>query len=219
MRLAVVLFEGVTALDAIGPYEVLGSLPGVETVFVGERRGPVRASGGGAGLVVQAELGEVDTADVVVVPGGPGQAHQMEGALVEWIGAVDAGSRWTASVCTGSLILAASGVLAGRRAATHWLAGDELERWGVEHAVGERVVFDGKYVTAAGVSAGIDMGLALAGELVGEFGAQMVQLALEYDPAPPFGAGSPERAPAEVVGLARESRRFLLWEQDRPGWA
>ena len=131
------------------------------------------------------------------------------GPLVEWVRAVDATSRWTTSVCTGSLILAAAGLLRGRRATSHWLALEQLERWGAV-ATQERVVVDGRYVTAAGVSAGIDMGLMLAERMVGREVAQMVQLATEYDPRPPFDAGSPQTAPAELVARARARSRFLL---------
>nr|WP_275040867.1 DJ-1/PfpI family protein [Nocardiopsis halotolerans] len=204
------LFEGVTLLDAVGPYEMWVGLPGVEVVFVAAERGPVRAAGGRGALVADASFAEVERADVVCVPGGPGQARHMGGgSLVEWVRRVDAGSRWTTSVCTGSLILAAAGLLEGRRATTHWLARGQLARWGV-FVVQERVVFDGGYVTAAGVSAGIDMGLVLAERLTDRRTAQLVQLAAEYDPRPPFDAGSEVTAPPEVVAAARARSRFSV---------
>lgn len=213
VRAAIVLFEGFTLLDAAGPYEMWSGLPGVETVFVAAERGPVRDAGGGAALVAQASLGEVDRAEVVCVPGGPGQGRHMGGGpLVEWVRQVDGASTWTTSVCTGSLVLAAAGLLEGRRATSHWAAVEELGRWGAV-PVRERVVWEGKYVTAAGVSAGIDMALALAERLAGLQAAQLVQLATEYDPRPPFDAGSVESAPAGVVALARSYSRFLLGEQ------
>ncbi|NYH55367.1 transcriptional regulator GlxA family with amidase domain [Nocardiopsis arvandica] len=208
MRAAIVLFEGLTLLDAVGPYEMWAGLPGVEVVFVAAERGPVRDGGGRGALVADAAFGEVERADVVCVPGGVGQARHMDGGpLVEWVRAVDATSTWTTSVCTGSLVLAAAGLLEGRRATSHWLALEELGRWGAL-PVEERVVVDGGYVTAAGVSAGIDMGLTMVGRLLGERAAQVVQLAAEYDPRPPFSAGSPRTAPVEVVERVRGRSRF-----------
>jgi transcriptional regulator GlxA family with amidase domain len=145
---------------------------------------------------------------LVLVPGGPGQETLMQdGPVHEWLRRVDATSTWTASVCTGSLILAAAGLLAGRRATSHWQALEQLGGLGAE-AVGERVVIDGKYATAAGVSAGIDLALRLAAEIAGERVAQAIQLGIEYDPQPPFDAGSPAKAPAEVVEAVRAHSRF-----------
>ncbi|RPE38285.1 DJ-1/PfpI family protein [Streptomyces sp. Ag109_O5-1] len=210
MQLAIVLFDRFTALDAVGPYETLGRLPDSEVVFVAERAGPVRTDRGTLALVADRTLAEVPSPDVVVVPGGPGQTPQMENtALLDWIRAADATSTWTTSVCTGSLLLAAAGLLKGRRATSHWLALDELRKYGVE-ATGERVVTDGKYVTAAGVSSGIDMGLTLLGRISSDAVAQTVQLGIEYDPQPPYDAGAPEKAPAEVVELLRSRSRFIL---------
>jgi transcriptional regulator GlxA family with amidase domain len=144
-----------------------------------------------------------------VVPGGPGQSDQMQdGPVHAWLRAADQASTWTTSVCTGSLILAAAGLLAGRRATSHWTALDELGSLGAT-PVSERVVFDGKYVTAAGVSAGIDMGLTLAGRVAGDEAAQAIQLMIEYDPQPPYDAGSPDRAPAEVLRRLQAGSRFL----------
>ena len=191
MQIAILLFENVTALDAVGPYEVLSRLPGAQAVFVGERRGSVRTDLGSLGLQVDATLYDVPEPDIVLVPGGFGQtAHMSEGSVHEWLLHADRTSSWTTSVCTGSLILASAGLLRGRRATTHWLAADQLAEWGVER-VDERVVIDGKYVTAAGVSAGIDMGLTLAERIAGPATAQAIQLGIEYDPHPPYGAGSP----------------------------
>lgn len=210
MQLAIVLFDRFTALDAVGPYETLGRLPDSEVVFVAERAGPVRTDNGTLALVADRTLAEVPSPDVVVVPGGPGQTPQIENeVLLDWIRAADATSTWTTSVCTGSLLLAAAGLLEGRRATSHWLALDELRKYGVE-ATGERVVTDGKYVTAAGVSSGIDMGLTLLGRISSDAVAQTVQLGIEYDPQPPYDAGAPEKAPAEVVELLRSRSRFIL---------
>ncbi|MER5528507.1 DJ-1/PfpI family protein [Streptomyces sp. NPDC002677] len=210
MQIAIVLYDRFTALDAVGPYETLGRLPDSEVVFVAERAGPVRTDNGNLALVAEKTFAEVPHPDVVVVPGGPGQTPQMKNrALLDWIRAADATSTWTTSVCTGSLLLAAAGLLDGRRATSHWLALDELRTFGAE-PTGERVVTDGKYVTAAGVSSGIDMGLALLGRIAGDAVAQAVQLGIEYDPQPPYDAGSPQKAPAEVVEQLRSRSRFIL---------
>ncbi|MGW4023288.1 DJ-1/PfpI family protein [Streptomyces sp. NPDC005009] len=210
MQIAIVLFDRFTALDAVGPYETLGRLPDAETVFVAERTGPVRTETGALALTADRTLDEVPSPDVVVVPGGPGQTPQMEnGTLLEWLRAADASSTWTTSVCTGSLLLAAAGLLRGRRATSHWLALDHLKRYGAE-PTGERVVTDGKYVTAAGVSSGIDMGLTLLGRIAGDEHAQAVQLLTEYDPQPPYDAGSPQKAPAHLVEEFRSKSRFVL---------
>jgi putative intracellular protease/amidase len=199
MQMAIVLYDRFTALDAVGPFQVLSLMPGVTTVFVAERVGPVRNDGGNLSLVADAALADVPSPDIVVVPGAPLEAVVLDdGPLHEWLRAVDTTSTWTTSVCTGSLILAAAGVLTGRRATTHWAVQDELGRLGAT-AVFERVIFDGKYVTAAGVSSGIDMGLSLAGRIAGDQVAQAIQLAIEYDPQPPYSAGSPATAPADVV--------------------
>ncbi|MFC8424071.1 DJ-1/PfpI family protein [Streptomyces sp. NPDC057236] len=210
MQIAIVLFDRFTALDAVGPYETLGRLPDAETVFVAERTGPVRTDTGALAITADKTLEEVPAPDVVVVPGGPGQTPQMENeALLEWLRAADATSTWTTSVCTGSLLLAAAGLLRGRRATSHWLALGHLERYGAE-PTGERVVTDGKYVTAAGVSSGIDMGLTLLGRIAGDEHAQAVQLLTEYDPQPPYDAGSPQKAPAHLVEEFRSKSRFIL---------
>ncbi|MET8076526.1 DJ-1/PfpI family protein [Streptomyces sp. NPDC005303] len=210
MQIAIVLYDRFTALDAVGPYETLGRLPDAETVFVAERTGPVRTDTGMLALTADRTFAEVPHPDIVIVPGGPGQTPQMENpVLLDWLRSADATSTWTTSVCTGSLLLAAAGLLEGRRATSHWLALDFLERFGVA-PTGQRVVFDGKYVTAAGVSSGIDMGLALLGRIAGDEHAQAVQLGIEYDPRPPYDAGSPEKAPAQLVDRLRSGSRFIL---------
>ncbi|TMD01562.1 MAG: DJ-1/PfpI family protein [Chloroflexi bacterium] len=211
MEIAILVFPGFTALDAVGPYEVLCRLPGATTAFVATAPGPVTTDTGVLTLVAGLGLEDVRRPDVVVVPGGPGEvAVRAGGAALEWLRAVHATTTWTASVCTGSLILGAAGLLAGRRATTHWLAVDQLRALGAE-PVDERVVVEEEHrlITAAGVSAGIDMGLTLAAGIAGEQVAQAIQLGVEYDPQPPFDAGSPHRAPAEVVDLLRARSRFL----------
>jgi transcriptional regulator GlxA family with amidase domain len=210
MQIAILLFDRLTALDAVGPYEVLSRLPGAEVVFVGEDTGSVRTEVGSLGLTVDAALGDIDRPDIVLVPGGPGQAALMaDGPVHQWLRAADATSTWTTSVCTGSLILAAAGLLTGRSATSHWLALDQLSALGALPTQ-ERVVFDGKYVTAAGVSSGIDMALALVGRVAGDEVAQAIQLGIEYDPQPPQTSGSPSTAPPEIVELLRSRSRFVL---------
>ncbi|MEU2601315.1 DJ-1/PfpI family protein [Streptomyces hirsutus] len=210
MQIAIVLFDRFTALDAVGPYEMLCRIPGAETVFVARQPGPVRNDRGDLALVADKGFEEVPAPDIVVVPGGPGQSTQMDNeALLGWLRTADATSTWTTSVCTGSLLLAAAGLLTGRRATSHWLALDSLAAFGAE-PTGERVVTDGKFITAAGVSAGIDMGLTLVGRIAGDEHAQTVQLATEYDPRPPYDAGSPRKAPAALVDKLRARSRFIL---------
>jgi transcriptional regulator GlxA family with amidase domain len=195
MEIAIVLFEHCTALDAVGPYEVLSRLPGATVHMVGAERGMVRADTGMLGLSVDATFEEVTTPDVIVVPGGFGQRAQRDGSpLQAWLQKADRHSSWTASACTGSLVLAAAGLLTGRRATTHWLAYEDLAALGAL-PTDERVVFDGKYVTAAGVSAGLDMALTLVARIAGEEMARSIQLGIEYDPQPPFDSGHPDRAP------------------------
>ena len=207
MQIAILLYDRFTALDAVGPYEVLARLPGATVVFAAERPGPVRADTGMLALTADAALADVPRPDIVLVPGGPGQDDQMtDGAVHEWLRAADAASSWTASVCTGSLILAAAGLLAGHRATSHWLALDQLAEFGVT-PVSQRVVIDGKFITAAGVSAGIDMALGLAGRIGGKELAQSIQLGIEYDPQPPYQAGSPGKAPRDLVASMRARSR------------
>jgi putative intracellular protease/amidase len=210
MQIVIVLYDRFTALDAVGPYQVFSSLPGTEVVFAAEQAGRVGDDDGRLHLSAEAALADVPHPDIVVVPGGPGQHDQMaDGPLHEWLRAADQDTTWTTSVCTGSLILAGAGLLTGRRATTHWLAMGELGQLGAI-PVTERVVFDGKYVTAAGVSAGIDMALTLAGRIAGDETAQAIQLGIEYDPQPPYDAGSPDRAPAGIVTRMQARSRFIL---------
>lgn len=212
MNITIVVYDGFTALDAVGPYEVLSRLPGASTTFVSPTGEAVRTDNGVLSVNVDGALVGVEATDVLVVPGGPGSGTLGEDAGVgEQLRRLDAVSTVTASVCTGSLILAAAGVLEGCRSTTHWAFLDALEGYGVE-AVRERVVVDGKHWAAAGVSAGIDMALRLAAHLQSEFVAQAIQLGMEYDPQPPFDTGCPDKAPGPVVELLR--RRFARVEAD-----
>ena len=211
MEIAILVYPGFTALDAVGPYEVLCRLPGSTTAFVATAPGPVTTDTGVLTLVAERGLDEMRSPDVVVVPGGPGEvAVRAGGAALDWLREVHPTTTWTASVCTGSLILGAAGLLRGRRATTHWLAVEQLRALGAE-PVDERVVVEDEHrlVTAAGVSAGIDMALTLAARIAGDQVAQAIQLGIEYDPQPPFDSGSPHRAPADVVALLRARSRFL----------
>ncbi len=213
MNTAILLYDGFTALDAVGPYEVLSRLPGGRVTFVATDAGPVRTDNGMLTLRAERSLADVPAPEIVLVPGGPGEvAARAGGPALDWLRAAHETSTWTTSVCTGSLILAAAGLLDGKRATGHWLAMDKLRELGAD-AVSERYVFDGKLVTAAGVSAGIDMALALAARIAGDAVAQAIQLGIEYDPQPPFDAGSPDKAPAEIVASLRRRSRFVTGAQ------
>jgi len=206
MRIAILIFDKLAVQDAIGPYEVFRCVPGWEVELVGKRAGEVRAEGG-LGLIADRPLDEVEAADAVLVPGGRGsEAVAADGEVLDWLRRIDERTRWTISVCTGSGILGAAGLLEGKRATSNWLFLDRLPDYGAE-PVGGRWVEDGKVVTAAGVTAGIDMALHLVGREAGPEIAQAVQLGIEYDPDPPFDAGSPEKAPPEIVELVRSASR------------
>jgi transcriptional regulator GlxA family with amidase domain len=201
MQVAFMLYDRFTALDITGPHEVLNSVPGTESVFVAERAGPIRNESGTLALVADRALDDVPSPDIVVVPGGFGTRLLLEHEpVLAWLRRVHETSTWTTSVCTGSLLLAAAGLLDGAPATTHWLAREQLAALGAQ-PVAERVVRHGKIVTAAGVSAGIDMALELVALMHGEEAAKAVQLGIEYDPQPPFDAGSPDKAPAAIVEL------------------
>jgi putative intracellular protease/amidase len=201
MQIAYLLYDRFTALDITGPHDVLNSVPGNEAVFVAEKAGPVRNESDTLSLVADASLDEVTSPDIVVVPGGFGNRVLLEHEpLHDWIRTVHQGTEWTTSVCTGSLLLAAAGLLDGVPATTHWLARDLLAELGAD-VVPDRVVEHGKIVTAAGVSSGIDMALGLVQRINGDEVAQAVQLGIEYDPEPPLDSGSPEKAPQPIVDL------------------
>ncbi len=209
MKIAFLLFDQITALDAVGPYEVLARLPGADVVFAGPSAGTVVTGDAKLRLVADAALADVTACDVLVVPGGFGtRALERDARVLDWIRAIDATTTITASVCTGALLLGAAGLLRGRRATTHWAARERLAEHGAV-PVTDRVVRDGKYATAAGVSAGIDLALSLAIELAGVEVAQAIQLGIEYDPMPPLDAGSPDKAPAAIrdAVLARIRKR------------
>jgi transcriptional regulator GlxA family with amidase domain len=205
MRIAILIFDKLTALDAIGPYEVLSRLPNAELAFVAKEAGPKRTDTGTLAITADLALAETPDPDIVLVPGGEGNRPLLaDEAVLGWLRAAHQGSTWTTSVCTGSLVLGAAGILEGKRATSHWAYRERLREYGAR-PVAERVVEDGKVITAAGVSAGIDMALMLAARDVGDEFAQALQLGIEYDPQPPFDTGSPEKAPAEIVDAVRRA--------------
>ena len=204
MDIAIPIFDGITALDAIGPYEVLSRLDGARVAFLAVDPGPKRTENGMLALTADAALSDVPNPEVIVVPGGFGtRALMKDEGVLEWVRAAHRTSQWTTSVCTGALVLGAAGILDGLEATTHWLLLDKLAELGA-HPVSRRVVEQGKIITAAGVSSGIDMALTLAARIAGEDMARAIQLAIEYDPEPPFDGGSTSKASADVLELARE---------------
>jgi len=199
MQVACLLYDRFTALDIVGPFEVLNTLPGAEPVFVAERTGPVRNESDTMSIVADRSLDEVPHPDIVVVPGGFGTRNLLHHEpILSWLRSAHETSTYTTSVCTGSLLLAAAGLLDGVPATTHWLAREVLGELGAR-PVPDRIVEHGKIVTAAGVSSGIDMALRLVQLMHGDELAQAVQLGIEYDPQPPLDAGSPDKAPEPVV--------------------
>jgi transcriptional regulator GlxA family with amidase domain len=209
VNIAILIFDRITALDAIGPYEVLCRVPDAQVHFVADVPGPKRTENGMLALTADLSLDDMPDPDVLVVPGGYGARPLMEyERMLEWLRAAHARTEWTTSVCTGALLLAAAGILDGLEATTHWLALETLRRYGAI-PVNRRVVEQGKVFTAAGVSAGIDMALTLAARIAGEDLAQAIQLGIEYDPQPPFIGGSPDTAPARIVELVRDRAAAL----------
>lgn len=227
MQVAIVIYPGFTALDFIGPYEVLRALPDAEVRFVWHESGPVAADSGVLVVGATHTLAETPAPDVVLVPGGfSTMEHGRDERLLAWIRSAHATSTWTTSVCTGSLLLGAAGVLDGLRATTHWSCVPMLRAFGATPVGDERIVHEGRVVTAAGVSAGLDMALWLAGEIGGPARAEAIQLSIEYDPQPPYDAGHLSKASLSTKAaatrlLARDMAATgqlvapvrLLWEQ------
>lgn len=218
MTVAILLYPGMTALDAIGPYEVLNSAPGVDIRFVWKRTGPVVTDHGGLTLGATHTLADVVQPDVVLVPGSSANtaSAMRDPVLLDWLRHAHEHTRFTTSVCSGALVLAAAGILKGHPATTHWAVMGSLAKYGAAARPNERVVRSGKIITAAGVSAGIDMGLTLLAELEGGEAAKAAQLAIEYDPQPPFDAGhvtkadeaTRERALRELAARGKTPRRW-----------
>jgi putative intracellular protease/amidase len=209
INVAIPIFDRVTALDAVGPYEVLSRLPDITVKFIAEKQGPKRTENGMLALTADATFDDLADPEVIVVPGGFGtRALMNDEAIRFWLRGAHATSQWTTSVCTGSLLLAAAGILDGLEATTHWLVLDALRPFGVT-PVERRVVEQGKVITAAGVSSGIDMALGLAAKIAGEDLAQAIQLGIEYDPQPPFDSGSTATARPEIIELVRDRAALL----------
>ncbi|CDO09592.1 DJ-1/PfpI family protein [Mycolicibacterium cosmeticum] len=227
MQIAIVLYPGFTALDFIGPYESLRWLPDAEVRFVWHEPGPITADSGVLVVGATHSFGETPSPDVILIPGGFSTVEQTrDQALLDWVRRAHRTATWTASVCSGSIILAAAGVLDGKRATSHWAALPALRTFGVEPVGDERIVHQGDVVTCAGVSAGIDLGLWLAAEIAGEDRAKAIQLSMEYDPQPPFDSGHFSKAStatkASATALmsrellkptALKATTLLLWDQ------
>lgn len=214
MQIAIVLYPGFTALDAIGPYELLRSIPDSQVRFIYHQSGPITADSGV--LIMQAthSLAETPKPDIVLVPGSGTDTFtaMKDRVLLQWLSKVHETTKLTLSVCTGSLILAAAGILKGKPATTHWLAQEYLDQLGAHSQPNERVVKNGKIVTGAGVSAGIDLALTVVDDLCGKEFAELVQLRVEYDPQPHLASGHPSKATAEVIA---EARRTMLANSDQ----
>lgn len=203
MDIAILLFDGITSLDAIGPYEVLSRLLGANVRFVAETAGLKRTDNGMLAMNADFTLADVPAPEIMVIPGGFGQEAVMQSKpALDWVRRAHETTLWTTSVCTGSLILAAAGVLKGVRATSHWSAMARLAELGAI-PTDQRVVREGRIVTAAGVSAGIDMALTLAAEIDGEERARAIQLGIEYDPKPPFDAGSVPKSDTVTIAFVR----------------
>lgn len=204
MQIAIALFDGLTALDAVGPYQVFTQVPDVEVVLCAAERGRLHDDNDLLHIEVEHTFAEITEPDITLVPGGwvTRRLADERAPIVDWLAATHAGTTHTTSVCTGALLLGAAGILDGLDATTHWMAYDELASYGAEPTE-QRVVRRGKVWTAAGVSAGIDLALTLVAEVSGDDVARAVQLGIEYDPQPPFDAGSPSKADPAIVDLVR----------------
>ncbi len=198
MKIGILLFDNYTALDVVGPYEVLSRLPDSKFFFIGLEKKPYEDDHG-LKIIADNSIKEISQVDILLIPGGFGIDKILKiKEIIEWINMIDSASIWTVSVCSGSLLLAEAGLLDNKLCTTHWRRKDQLKRYNLK-VVNERYIQDGKYITSAGVSAGIDMALYLVSKIAGDKTAKMIQLSMEYDPKPPFDCGSPEKAPKEMV--------------------
>ncbi len=204
-QVAILLYPGLSALDAVGPFEVLSRIPNTEIRFVGKEVGPLMTEGGVLFLGVTHSLAETPSPDLVLVPGGTTTPGRMvDDEILDWLRKAHETTTWTTSDCSGSLILAAAGILKGLPATTHWIKMGVLKSMGSKPEPNQGIVRSGKIVTAAGVSAGIDLALWLAGEIAGRETAEAIQLYIEYDPQPPFDSGHMTKASKETQKLAKE---------------
>jgi len=203
LKIVVFIYDRFTALDAIGPYEVFSRIPNAEVFFVALKPG-IYSDGQTLSIEVKHSLNEIEKPDVIVIPGGFGIDSLLQNReILDWIRLTHNTTQFTASVCSGALLLAAAGLLKNIKATTHWNRVEQLKKYGVE-VVNKRYVHDGKIITSAGVSAGIDMALYMISKLANEKLAQIIQLSMEYDPQPPFNSGSPEKAPKEIVEILKK---------------
>src|SRR6201996_9049872 len=226
-QIAFVAYPGFTALDMIGPYEVLRNLPGAEVRFVWRETGPITSDSGVLVIGATHSLAETPSPDVILVPGGPSTpVHARDEALLDWLRSARRTAAWPTSLCSGSVILAAAGLLDGLRATSHWLTVPALKAFGAVPVNDERIVRQGNIITSAGVSAGLDLALWLAGQIGGEGRAKAIQLAIEYDPQPPFDCGHMSKASATTKAAATallskdsvkpanlKATTLLAWEQ------
>ena len=212
MQIVIPIYDRFTALDAVGPYEVLSRLPDAEVVFAALEAGPVTTETDMLTLIADEPLEALPAPDVIVVPGGFGTRVLLDDErMVGWLRSAHETSQWTTSVCTGSLLLGAAGILDGLDATTHWMELETLTEFGARPS-SRRVVEQGKVITAAGVSSGIDMALTLVARIAGDVFAQGIQLSIEYDPEPPFDTGSTEKAGPELTELVRAAATALAGE-------
>ncbi|MEL7453250.1 MAG: DJ-1/PfpI family protein [Pseudomonadota bacterium] len=210
MRIVTYIYDGLTALDAVGPYESLSRIPDVECIFAGNSKATVRTGDGFLGLSADAAIAEIEHCDYLLIPGGNAQGVRTcikDKGLLAWIKAMDSVTKRTCAVCTGSLVLAACGLLDGKKASTHWNAKDYLAHFGASYSA-DRISVDGKFMTSAGVSTGIDMGLVLCEELSGRAIAAAIELSMQYNPEPPYGTGDPVVASDVMIDIAQTKLRI-----------
>ena len=205
MEIAILIFDNYTALDLVGPYEVLNKLPNSKIQLVGLEKKEYSDT---YGLKISADysMDEISQADILLIPGGFGIDKLLNNPqIIEWIQQIDRSTKWTVSVCSGSLLLAQAGLLNGKNCTTHWRRKEQLRNYDVT-VKDERYVQDGKIITSAGVSAGIDMAIYLVSKIAGDQTAKMIQLAIEYDPQPPFDCGSPDKIPQEMIDKLKNKK-------------
>ncbi|MCF3942289.1 DJ-1/PfpI family protein [Oceanobacillus alkalisoli] len=205
MKIIIYLYNGITMLDAVGPYEVLRNMSGAELYFVAEKKGKITTDSGLIDIDVKYSINEIKDADILLIPGSTiAFLKEMEKEnVLEWIRGVDETTKWTTSVCTGSILLASAGLLEGLKATSHWKAITLLRKYGII-PTRERIVEQGKYITAAGVSAGIDMSLYLANKLVGEDETKAIQLTIEYDPQPLYDSGDYSKTSEKIIKISEK---------------